>query len=310
MTHIDSRNRRFVGSASAMPAKAISVDASRSIHARQDGSPLYPYREMLAGIEGFPIGTTQAEFQTPNLVKVAAGTYDEALRIDIRRNITILSDYAWDLGEFNASGGSQSGVRRNITLTGDASFINGVPPQFRIINGTSPDRASNAAVNNISGQILNEMVVRGGSVILDGVRIWGSNSGNTGTCIDMTGGEPSNFIMANVVLNGGFDLDGGAAWLGDCSLRGDTCSLGAVVLADCTEFDCADFNVTAAFDASAFSNPSGFLNCAFDRAMNYTWGAGALTPFVVDAYTNDRSKDFGVTLGGGATKVIVGDLTA
>lgn len=305
---LDFLRYSFTEAAEAQTSNLTHVDGNRSPLAQATGSSLYPLLSIQDAIDSVAIGTTQSDYQTPKFIDIAPQfSYLESLDVDIRKSIVLMSSGNWNLGDFSAFGGSQTGVRRNITISGDASFVDGVSPNFKIL-GNSPERVSTAGFPNISGQILNTQVNRGGGITME-ARVWGSNSGGTGTSIDMTGGSPSNFIMNKCAMNGGVDLNGGVAWLDDCQLQGDTMNLGAIVLATRCDIDIADMNLSGAFDATAFFNPSGFVDCGFSRPLNYTWTTG-LTPFLVDALTNKRSKDVVVTLGGGATKIIDGDLTA
>lgn len=57
---------------------------------------------------------------------------------------------------------------------------------------------------------------------------------------------------------------------------------------------------------ASYVPPNGFIDCQFGPGITWTGPAGS---FIVDAYSNAKAKAAGVALGGGATKVIIGDTT-
>lgn len=309
MGNQDLRREQHEAASSRVQSNYRYIDGSVSSLAQHTGSWLYPLRTIQDGIESYEFATTQAELSRARWLEIADGTYDEDLLIDVRRNVSLVAQSQWDLGEFQGTGGTQSGTRRNITLTGDGTTINFVGPTFRILTSRSPNRLGPQGTPRVSGQLLSTMFNAGAAVLVE-CDFWGTNSGKTGMSVDFSGGESGNLIANACIFRGGIDINDSLAWLTDCNLQCDTVDLGAVVLATACDLDVGDMNLSAAFDVTTFDLVTGFINGTnFARAMNYTWLAGALTPFTVDANVNALSKVNGVTLGGGATKVISGDLT-
>ncbi len=242
---------------------------------------------------------------------MAHGTYDEDLAIDMTAmNLEIIGRF--NLGTFDGSNWQPSGTRRNIVLTGDANSPTGITSMLVITSDVQmvdfiDSTFTRYHMPRISGQIVSTMTNSDDPtsklwILSLMAEVYGTTGNSSGTSVDTSGDTQEAFCNLHILrsrIRGAVNmgLDGVFKDAEKSRIQGViTCNtLGSVVLCRFNN----DWNVNTS------GGSEGFKNCRFDSAFTWT-GAG---DFLVDGFSNNSVKVNGVTLVGGAVKVITADLT-
>ena len=278
----------------------------------QDGSSCRPFSSIQAAWDAVPVATTGEEMRRVHVINIAPGMYDESPRLNPQGKMVLLTcDGAWTLGQFEGSGFTPTAnaefPRRDLTFIGRITQVSNLSPWVGIVgpNTWSANNTDEVKVTSprISGQIIFE--IDGAMSMQLTADVYGDTGLDTGMSIDAT---HVNVPLITLRMKAS-RIIGGITGSGlNISLM-DNCRINGAVDVKRTS-NVRHCNIrSAAWEVAQTPNTDieGFMGCNIKNALTFT---GPASSFMVDAYTNRSAKAAPVTLAGGATKVILGDLTA
>lgn len=311
---------QFINSLRGQSSGVLWVDAQTVAPEDQEGTFLQPFATIQQALDlhaSNPLDTSDTVRRVKR-IHVAPGDYDEDLAIDLTgMHLEIIGRF--NLGVFDADfwRASTTAPRRNITITGDTNAVDRVAPSLVICSDvqmsdfTDTDPAG-YHYPRISGQIITDMSNSAAPsqrywVLAIQADVYGNTGDDSGLSLDFTAGEQTarvNLQLDNSHTRGGLNL-GDKGRLTDADkavIDGVTTCEFVGRFSQCQLSN--DWNVSNG--GGDIGTPvSGFISCRFVNAFNWT-GAHDL---LVDSFSNKSVKAAGVTLTGGAVKVIQGDLT-
>lgn len=285
-------------------AFTLWVDGTTGVPvADQTGAFAAPFSTIQAAIDEVPVATDAASSRCLHHIRIAQGTYDEDLTVDITgRRILLAALATWNLGLFDSATWQPSGTRRNITITGDSSTIDNIRTYFGILNfieggNRGGSVSSSFTAPRISGQLTSDIAGPNDSIEMDiEAEIYGTNGGESGVSIDFSSDTDVNLNLIRSHLRG--QIVGGStaadsnlllSRLYQTRLRGDVTADNVSLVREC---DCEE-NWTINAASGGGSAVLGFLDTIFEGEMDCDNSAFLMK---VDAYTQARMMAQGGTV--------------
>jgi len=312
----DGVNKGYVDNAVTVAISGVSVEPmtrvlyvnNDSTSAEEDGSIQSPFKAIQDALDFIGIPVDNAGNREHWTIFIHPGFYDEDLVVPESRIIALIGLGFWVLGDGASQYFNSSTTPRNITinLNANTEFGSNPRPSFMIGSTCTPECSSTHTTYSfgciVSGDISWDVPAGAlGSTThefqLHGARVVGSifNPAGMGIC--------NMYIEKSRVGDGTTAIQGISTNIVKAE---STRFSGSLDLTSISRIDrCRlDGNVTTISIAS-YLPPSGFICCVFS-AITFSGPAGS---FRVDAYSNYSAKNAPIILAGGATKVILGDLT-
>ena len=286
----------------------IYVDADTPLNAdQQNGSQGRPYGTLASAVAAIPVATTDDEMRSTTYLMVSGKAHDEDFNIDITgRKVWVLYRGGFSIGEFAGSGGTESGIRRNINITGDASGFGGLVSSLGFASMTDnpswhQTSTTGETMMRLSGTVNIDLTGAAALSLALQCEIRSSDGSKAGDSILATATSNVFLYIEHTKVRG--NISGALLTLvtaARCRFTGEDITLNRISQALHSDFQQLTFTVSAAYTSM---EPAGFIGCRFKNAMVFTGPVGSL---IVDGYSNSSAKTAGVILAGGATKVFIG----
>jgi hypothetical protein len=250
------------------------------------------YTTIQSALDAIGNATSAADFQSPKLIVIAGGVYDEDLTIPLGRILTLQAEGTVILGNGLGSNWSSTNTR-NITADYNSAdiFSSGARPALNIVAVPSSDATSTFLAQGGSFIISGGITITGGltrTLNLHSVKL-------TGALTDASLGLTNLLAYRSLFIGAISAPKAIIARAEDCEFQALVTVLGYNALIDC--------EIAAGMTVTANENtlpPSGMFSTSFTGVFT-----GPANSLKVDATSDYFFRTNGATLGGSATRILL-----